>query len=174
MAGDMMAERSLNRVMLIGRLGANVEAKQTQNGTPFSRFSVATNRRWKDGNQEVREETDWHNVILWRSDNLTPYLTRGEKVYVDGRLQTRHWEDNEGRKHSASEIVADQVILLGGNPQRGGNGKGQTSAPAPGQPRTRAQSPRPGKGGRPQPPAAFGQGMTDDDVSFDRGLRSLC
>jgi len=123
--------------------------------------------------QEIREETDWHNVILWQADNLAPFLTKGERVYVEGRLQTRHWEDNEGRKHSATEVVADQVILLGANSQSDGSRHGQTSAPAPGQPRTRTQSAGRGKATQSQPPTDFESRITDDDVPFDQGLRRL-
>jgi len=168
-----MAERSLNRTMLIGRIGGNADSKKTQNGIPFSRFSIATNRRWKDSKQEIREETDWHNVILWQADNLAPFLTKGERVYVEGRLQTRNWEDNEGRKHSATEVVADQVILLGANSQSDGSRHSQTSAPAPGQPRTRTQNGGRGKATQSQPPTDFESGITDDDVPFDQGLRRL-
>jgi len=161
-----MAERSLNRSMLIGRLGGDAEAKHTQNGISFTRFSIATNRRWKDSNQQVREETDWHNVILWKAENLTPYLTKGEKVYVEGRLQSRQWEDKEGHKHSVTEIVADQVILLGSNGQSSGKGKAQTQAPAPGRPRTQPPNPGQRKTAQSQPADDFDQGITDSDVPF--------
>ena len=160
-----MAERSLNRSMLIGRLGGDAEAKHTRNGVSFARFSIATNRRWKDSNQQVREETDWHNVTLWKAENLTPYLTKGEKVYVEGRLQARQWEDSEGHKHSVTEIVAEQVILLGNNAQSNGNGKPQAQVPAPGRPRTKPQNGDQRKTAQSQSPGDF-QGITDDDVPF--------
>jgi single-strand DNA-binding protein len=152
--------------MLIGRLGGDADAKHTQNGVSFARFSVATNRRWKDSNQQVREETDWHNVILWKAENLIPYLTKGEKIFVEGRLQSRQWEDNEGRKHSVTEIVADQVILLGSNGQSNGNGKSHTQAPAPGRPRTQPQKAERRTTAQSQPGDDFDQGITDDDVPF--------
>ena len=161
-----MAERSLNRSMLIGRLGGDAEAKHTQNRISFTRFSIATNRRWKDSNQQVREETDWHNVILWKAENLTHYLTKGEKVYVEGRLQSRQWEDKEGHKHSVTEIVADQVILLGSPGQSNGNGKAPTQTPAPGRPRTQPQNPGQRKTAQSQPADDFDQGITDSDVPF--------
>ncbi len=161
-----MAERSLNRSMLIGRLGGDAEAKHTQNGVLFARFSVATNRRWQDSTRQVREETDWHNVILWKAENLTPYLTKGEKVFVEGRLQSRQWEDNEGHKHSVTAIVADQVILLGSNNQSNGNGKSHTQAPGPGRPRTQPQKAEQRTTARSQPGDNFDQGITDADVPF--------
>ncbi len=129
-------------------------------------LSVATNRRWKDSHQQVCEETDWHNVILWKAENLTPYLTKGEKVYVEGRLQSRQWEDNEGHKHSVTEIVAEQVILLGNNGQLNANGKAQTQAPAPGRPRTLPQNTGQRKTSQSQPPGGFDQCITDADVPF--------
>ncbi|MDQ2944761.1 MAG: single-stranded DNA-binding protein, partial [Acidobacteriota bacterium] len=137
----------------------------TQSGVSFARFSVATNRRWKDNNQQVREETDWHNVILWKAENLTPYLTKGEKVFVEGRLQSRQWEDNEGHKHSVTEIVAEQVILLGSNGPSNGNGKVQTQAPAPERPRTQPQNAAQRKTAPSQSSSDF-EGITDDDVPF--------
>src|SRR6476646_9863750 len=120
-----MASRSVNKVILLGHLGKDAETKFTPNGVAKSTFSVATDRRWKDKTAgEWKEETDWHTVVLWRSENLANYLTKGKQVYVEGRLQTRSWEDKDGKKVYTTEVVADEVILLGG---RGGEGS------APGQ-----------------------------------------
>jgi single-strand DNA-binding protein len=79
-----------------------------------TKFTVATNRRWKDQQSgEWKEETDWHNVVLWKNENLAQFLTKGKQVYVEGRLQTRSYEKNGEKKYS-TEVVADDVILLGG------------------------------------------------------------
>lgn len=159
-----MASRSVNKVILVGRLGRDAETKFTPGGAAVTRFSVATNRRWKDKDSgEWKEETDWSNIVLWRSENLANYLTKGTQVYVEGRLQTRSYEDKDGKKVYATEVVAEDVILLGG---RGGGagGGGDEYAPQPvSQPRSMPRSAA-------QPVQAsddqFGQGITDDDVPF--------
>src|ERR1700723_3646218 len=117
-----MASRSVNKVILVGHLGRDAETKFTPGGAAVTKFSVATNRRWKDKESgEWKEETDWSNVTLWRSENLANYLTKGKQVYVEGRLQTRSYEDKDGKKVYATDVVADDVILLS---DRGGAGSG--------------------------------------------------
>jgi single-strand DNA-binding protein len=121
---------------------------------------VATNRRWKDQQTgEWKEETDWANVVLWRQENLANYLTKGKQIYVEGRLQTRSYDDKDGKKQYRTEVVADEVILLGG---RGGDGGGgmQESGPQPVSMPRGAQKPRAA-----EEPGAD-QGITDDDVPF--------
>jgi single-strand DNA-binding protein len=116
--------RSLNKVMLIGSLGKDAEVKFLPSGVSVATFSLATNRRWKDKQSgEWKEETDWANVVLWRSENLANYLLKGKQVYVEGRLQTRSY-DKDGEKRYVTEVVADEVILLGG-------GSKGDEAPAP-------------------------------------------
>ena len=115
-----MASRSVNKVILLGHLGKDAETKFTPSGVARSSFTIATSRRWKDQQSgEWKEETDWHNIVLWRSENLASNLTKGKQVYVEGRLQTRSYEDRDGAKRYVTEIVADGVILLGG--QQGGS-----------------------------------------------------
>lgn len=104
--------RSVNKVILLGHLGKDSETNFTTSGVPCTKFSIATSRRYKSG-EEWKEETDWHNVVLWRAENLAQYLTKGKPVYVEGRIQTRSYEDKEGQKRYVTEIVADNVILLG-------------------------------------------------------------
>lgn len=112
-----MASRSLNRVELIGHLGKDADTKFTQSGTAVSTFSVATTRRFKQGD-EWKDETDWHNIVLWKQENLANYLQKGKQVFVAGRLQTRSYENKDGVKVYTTEVVADDVILLGGGGQR--------------------------------------------------------
>lgn len=163
-----MAGRSVNKVILVGRLGKDAEGKFTPSGVHVCNFSVATERRWKDTQSgEWKSETDWHNVQLWRSENLTPYLLKGTQLYVEGRLQTRSYEDKDGQKRYVTEVVADEVVLLGGKPgggdSDGGGGQGggmasrpRTGANAHAQSRpTAAQSGQPGW-----------SGVSDDDVPF--------
>jgi len=96
-------------------LGRDAETRFTPSGAACTTFSVATNRRWKDQQTgEWKEETDWHRVVLWRSENLANYLTKGTQVYVEGRLQTRSYDDKDGKKVYTTEVVAENVILLSG------------------------------------------------------------
>jgi single-strand DNA-binding protein len=117
---------------------------------------VATNRRWKDQQSgEWKEETDWANVVLWRQENLANYLTKGKQVYVEGRLQTRSYDDKDGKKQYRTEVVAEDVILLGG---RGGEGADDVGRAPVSMPRNAA---RPAATAEPAD-----QGITDDDVPF--------
>jgi single-strand DNA-binding protein len=158
-----MASRSVNKVILIGHLGKDAETRFTPSGVSVTKFSVATNRRWKDQQTgDWKEETDWTNVVLWRQENLAQYLTRGKQVFVEGRLQTRSYEDKDGKKVYATEVVADDVILLGGRGEGSGE-SGPVSAP-----RT-ARAPQAGGGGGSRPaeePGPSDHGITDDDVPF--------
>jgi single-strand DNA-binding protein len=165
-----MASRSVNKVILLGHLGKDAETKFTPSGVARSNFTVATNRRWKDQSSgEWKEETDWHNVILWRSENLANYLLKGKQVYIEGRLQTRSWDDKDGQKKYMTEVVADDLILLGGRGDSGGGSGGgdfersERSERPVSMPRSAQQRPQPAAA----PPAEdFNQGITDDDVPF--------
>lgn len=155
-----MASRSVNKVILIGHLGRDAETAYTASQASVTKFSVATNRRWKDQQTgEWKEETDWTRVTLWRGENIAPYLTKGTQVYVEGRLQTRSYDDKDGKKVWATDVVADQVILLGGRGQSGGPpDEGYSQEPA------MRSAPRSRPAG--QPAAATDQGVGDDDVPF--------
>jgi len=160
-----MASRSVNKVLLIGHLGRDAETKFTPSGASVTRFAVATNRRWKDQQtQEWKEETNWTNVVLWRQENLANYLTKGTQVYVEGRIQTRSYDDKDGKKVYATEVVAEEVILLGGRGDAaGGFEGGQTSARNA--PPNRGRSA--GGSGANAPDEDFGgMQITDDDVPF--------
>src|SRR5581483_11313880 len=125
-----MASRSVNKVTLIGNLGRDAETKFTPSGVSVTRFSVATTRSWKDQQtNEWKEETNWTNVVLWRQENVANYLTKGKQVYVEGRLQTRSYDDKDGKKVYTTEVVADDVILLGG---RGESASGNYESAAAG------------------------------------------
>jgi len=107
--------RGLNKVMLIGRLGRDPEMRYTPSGRPVTTFSMATSRTWNTSEGERRTETEWFNVVAWGSlaEICKQFLVKGQQVYVEGRLQTRHWEDTERNKHSVTEIVANEMIMLG-------------------------------------------------------------
>jgi len=117
-----MAERSVNKAILIGRLGGDAETRHTKSGTPVSRVSLAMNRQWTDSDQQVHEETDWIYIVLWNKENLAAYLTKGTKLYVEGRIQIRSYEDNGGVKRYVTEVVAQNIVLLGSNGNVNGNG----------------------------------------------------
>ena len=106
--------RGLNKVMIIGRLGRDPEMRYTPSGKPVTTFSVATSRSWNTSKCERRTETEWFNVVAWSSlaEICNQYLEKGKKAYVEGRLQTRHWEDNEGKHRSSIEVVANEMIIL--------------------------------------------------------------
>ena len=106
--------RCLNKVMIIGRIGRDPEMRYTPSGRPVTTFSVGTTRTWNASDGEKRSETEWFNVVAWSNlaEICKQHLSKDRLVYVEGRLQTRHWEDQEGNKHSATEIVANEMILL--------------------------------------------------------------
>lgn len=106
--------RGLNKVMIIGNLGRDPEMRYTPSGRPVTSFSVAASRSWNTSDGERHTETEWFNVVAWGNlaEICKQYLTKGQRVYVEGRLQTRRWEDSQGDKHSATEIVANEMIML--------------------------------------------------------------
>lgn len=106
--------KDLNKVQLIGRLGKDVELRYTQSGTAVASFSLATGRQWKDSSGEKQEETTWFNVVAWDKlgEICNNYMNKGSRVYIEGRLQTRKWQDNDGNDRYTTEIVASDVILL--------------------------------------------------------------
>src|SRR5258708_26060615 len=108
-----MAARSVNKVILIGRLCKDAETRFTPAGVAVTSFSVATSRRWKDQQTgEWKEETDWARVVLWRQENLANYLTKGKQIYVEGRLRQHSFDDKDGKKQYRTDVVADARILL--------------------------------------------------------------
>jgi single-strand DNA-binding protein len=155
-------------VILVGRLGKDAETKFTPGGASVTKFSVATSRRWKDQQSgEWKEETNWSNITFWRGENVAPYLLKGTQIYVEGRLQTRSYEDKDGKKVYATDVVADDVILLSGRGEGGGGGGGEEGGGySQERPVSMPRSAR-GGGGSSAPPADdFPQGITDDDVPF--------
>lgn len=107
--------RGLNKVMIIGHLGREPEMRYTPSGRPVTTFTVATSRSWNTADGEHHTETEWFNIVTWSNlaETCKQYLTKGQQVYIEGRLQTRHWEDKEGNKHNSVEVVANEMIMLG-------------------------------------------------------------
>jgi single-strand DNA-binding protein len=130
---------SVNRVILVGNLGRDPELRYTAGGQPVASFSVATNERWNDREGKTQERTEWHRIVVWgkQGENCANYLQKGRSVYIEGRLQTREWEDKEGQKRQTTEVVAQTVQVLDrreGAPRTpGGAGEpGGSSDPEPG------------------------------------------
>ena len=123
---------SVNKVILLGNLGQDPELKYTGSGVAVCNFSIATSEKTKD-----KEITEWHRVIVWQksAENCAKYLTKGSSVYIEGRIQTRSWEDGDGNKRYSTEIVAQTVQFLGGNGEREEEGGEEETeieeAPAP-------------------------------------------
>ncbi|MBE9478445.1 MAG: single-stranded DNA-binding protein [Chloroflexi bacterium] len=107
--------RGLNKLMIIGHLGRDPEMRYTPSGKPVTTFSVATSRTWHSADGERHEDTEWFNVVAWGglAEICNQHLNKGMQVYVEGRLQTRRWEDAEGNKHFTTELVAKEMIMLG-------------------------------------------------------------
>jgi len=142
--------RSVNKVTLLGRLGRDPEMKYTASGTPFCRFSMATDDSWTDkGSGEKQERTEWHNIVVWDrlAEICNQYLTKGKMVYIEGSLQTREWEDKEGVKRKTTEIRAREMVMLGGP------GGGESSASS----RSEFAA---------APASGNGTTITDDDIPF--------
>ncbi|MGO9095395.1 MAG: single-stranded DNA-binding protein [Bryobacteraceae bacterium] len=165
-----MASRSVNKVILIGHLGRDAETRFTTGGAAKTTFSVATNRRWKDQQTgEFKEETDWHNIVLWRMENVATYLTKGVQVYIEGRLQTRNYEDKDGKKVYFTEVIGDNVILLGG---RGADVAAASEEGAPARPASAPRGPQrvpsaaPAPAPAPAPEEGPGDIVSDDDLPF--------
>ena len=106
--------RGLNKVMIMGNLGRDPEMRYTPAGHPVTTFTVACSRMWTTPDGERREETEWFNVVAWNrlAETCKQYLAKGSHVYIEGRLQTRSWDDAEGKKHSRTEVVANEMIFL--------------------------------------------------------------
>ncbi len=125
-----MAGKSVNKVILIGNLGKDPEVKFTPQGTPVAKLTLATNERFKDKSGEWQDRTEWHNVVLWQrlAEIAGEYLKKGGKVYIEGRLQTRSWDDKtSGQKKYMTEVVGSDLVLLGGRGEGSGGEFGGAS-----------------------------------------------
>ena len=149
--------RSVNKVILVGRLGKDPELKYTASGTPFCRFSMATDDSWNDkASGERQERTEWHNIVVWDrlAEICNQYLQKGKLVYIEGSLQTREWDDQEGNKRKTTEIRArDMVMLSGGSGENAGGGQRRTAAADMG-------------GGGGASTSSSTSTITDDDIPF--------
>jgi single-strand DNA-binding protein len=109
--------KCVNKVILVGNVGKEPDVKYTPSGVPVAKLSLATNERFKDKSGEWQERTEWHNIVAWQrlAEIVGEYVAKGEKLYVEGRLHTSSWEDRQsGEKRSATEVIAEDIVLLGG------------------------------------------------------------
>jgi len=126
----------INKVILIGRLGRDPEVRYTPDGTAIANFSIATSEEWKDkGTGEKKERTEWHRIVAFRrlGEICGEYLSKGRQIYIEGRLQTRDWQDKDGNKRYTTEIVASQMQMLGSRDSydsSGGSGSRKEEVPA--------------------------------------------
>jgi single-strand DNA-binding protein len=130
-----MAGKSVNKVILIGNLGKDPEIKYTPQGTAVAKLTIATNERYKDKEGNWQDRTEWHNVVLWQrlAEIAGEYLKKGGKVYIEGRLQTRSWDDKQnGQKKYMTEVVGNDLVLLGGRGEGAGEGGGHSRGAAAG------------------------------------------
>lgn len=145
---------SVNKVILVGNLGRDAELRSTAGGAAMSTFSLATTEVWNDKQGQKQEKTEWHRIVLWgkQAESLQEYLVKGKQIYVEGRLQTRQWDDKEGNKRYTTEIKADRITLLGGG---GGGGRSGAVDRSSGAGHT--------AGAPDEPPT---EPITDDDIPF--------
>ena len=150
--------KSINKVILVGRLGRDPELKYTASGTPFCRFSMATDEGWTDkGTGEKTERTEWHNIVVWDklAEICNNYLTKGRLVYIEGSLQTREWDDQDGNKRRTTEIRAREMVMLGSGSGEGSGGGQRRAVSAEGSTGGGGSSTSTGTGT-----------ITDDDIPF--------
>jgi single-strand DNA-binding protein len=145
--------RSLNRVQLIGNMGRDPEMRYTTSGKAVCNFSVATSHTWKDAEGTPQERTEWHNIVAWGKlgEICNQYLGKGRQVFLEGRLQTRKWQGQDGSDRYTTEVVIDNMILLGGGRNEGG---------APSRQPAEANHARTSSGG------GSSSAMDDDDIPF--------
>lgn len=166
-----MARGGVNKVILIGNIGADPELRYTPNGSAVSNFNIATNESWNDKSGERQERTEWHRIVVWgrMAEICNQYLRKGSKVFIEGRLQTRSWEGQDGQKRYTTEVVARDMQMLDSrdDPDAGGSFSQGPGGPSDGPPGNRqgpadaGGSPDAGQGG--SAPPAYG---ADDDLPF--------
>jgi single-strand DNA-binding protein len=154
---------SVNKVILVGNLGRDAELRYTPGGAPVATLNMATTEVWNDKTSgQKQEKTEWHRIVLWgkSAESLSEYLTKGKQIYVEGRLQTRKWQDKDGHDKYTTEIRGDRIVLLGGG---GGGGMGG------GRPQQRGAGAGASAGGGGDTMEPMGEpitDLTDDDIPF--------
>jgi|SRR5450830_979884 single-strand DNA-binding protein len=159
---------SVNKVILVGNLGRDAELRYTPGGAPVATLNMATTEVWNDKTSgQKQEKTEWHRIVLWgkSAESLSEYLTKGKQIYVEGRLQTRKWQDKDGHDKYTTEIRGDRIVLLGGGGGGGGmagGGRAQQRGAGAGA----AAGATAGGGGEHEPMGEPISELTDDDIPF--------
>jgi len=124
---------SVNKAILVGNLGKDPELRYTPTGTPVATFSLATSEKFKDRDGQPQERTEWHNIVAWRglAEICDKYLHKGKQVYIEGKIQTRKYQDRDGVERYITEIIAGQMQMLGRNPESQHQGAQHQDQPAP-------------------------------------------
>ncbi len=152
----------VNRVFLVGRLGKDPEQRFTSSGTPVTNFSLATDERWKDQSGERQTRTEWHQIVVWGrlAEICSQYLNKGKLVFIEGRLQTREWDDRDGNRRRTTEIVASDMQMLGSRSEEQGMGMAPSAPSTP-------SAPAPESGSESQATSSQGDvEISDDDIPF--------
>jgi single-strand DNA-binding protein len=161
---------SVNRVILVGRLGRDPETRFTGAGQAVANFSVATDETYKDRNGERQKRTEWHKIVVWgkQAEIAQQYLKKGSLVYIEGRIQSREWQDKEGQKRTSFEIVASNFRMLGGRSEGAAAGAGASSGATHTGGLGGGRSADPDIEGGPMPDEAAGHGpeISDEDIPF--------
>ena len=146
---------SVNKAIIVGRLGGDPELRFIPSGRAVANFNIATDAVWKDREGNRQKQTEWHRIVVWgkTAESLAEYLTKGKQIYVEGRLQTRQWDDKDGNKRYTTEIRGDRIVLLSSG---GGGAGGRSSAPM-------ARGGGEDMGGQGPEPS---EPLTDDDIPF--------
>lgn len=123
----------VNKVILIGNLGKDPELRYTPGGQAVASFSLATGEKWKDKDGVMQDRTEWHNIVVWgrQAEIAKNYLSKGRQIYIEGRIQTRSWEDKDGNKRYTTEIVAQRLNFLGSREQSSASADAETPPPVP-------------------------------------------
>ncbi len=155
---------SVNKVILIGRLGADPEVRYTPSGMPVANFRIATSENWNDKQGQKQERTEWHRIVVWGklAELCGQYLSTGRQVFIEGRLQTRQWDDRDGNKRYTTEVQAREITFLGGRGEGAPAGGGNRKAAAP----SSGEGGGGGGGGEDQGYDYGPPPMADDDVPF--------
>ena len=169
-----MASRGVNKVILVGNLGNDPEVRYMPNGNAVANLSIATSESWKDQQGQQQEKTEWHRVTMYRrlAEIAGEYLKKGSQIYIEGKLQTRKWQDQQGNDKYTTEVIADQLQMLGGRSEggQGGQGGGNQQRPQQNNPNQGYQKMPPNQGApanqgsqQPQQPPK----MDEPDFDFD-------
>ena len=159
---------SVNKVILVGRLGRDPETRYTSGGQAVANFSVATDESYKDRNGERQKRTEWHKIVVWgkQAEIAQQYLKKGSLIFIEGRIQSREWQDKEGQKRTSFEIVANNFRMLGGRAEGAAAGAGGSAARSGGDDSETHAAPADDSYSGGGAPSGGGPEISDEDIPF--------